>query len=104
MPASCWSSQPSAHAWSTVVEPSGTHSFKHCVRSTHEVFFAHAVSTSQQLDSMQLLHASTELVRPQLDNPPLPATAGGAVHGTDVVETQSPAIGGRSFEQPSTDI
>ncbi len=50
---------------------------------------------------MQVLHAGTELERPQLDEPPLPPIAGGAVHGIAVVETQSPATGGRSFEQPN---
>ena len=86
-----------------VVEPSGTQSLKQVESATHESFCAHAVSAPQQFSVMQLLHAALAVVRPQVDPPPVPPIAGGAVHGMpDFVDTQSSAIGGRLSEQPKT--
>ena len=86
-----------------VVDPSGTQPFKQVVSATHELFFAHAVSTPQQFSVTQLLHATLAVVRPHVDPPPLPPIDGGAVQGMpDFVDTQSSAIGGRLSEQPKT--
>jgi hypothetical protein len=50
---------------------------------------------------MQSLHATTVLVNPQPPLPPVPPMAGGAVHGTPSVGSQSSEeTGGRSFEHP----